>query len=147
LFFIQTVLQILFTRDYTLAVDVTKLLQTIPAQDIDHFVRHMLEIQIGAHLGFLTTIWCIKFSFLFFYRRLASGMPTSKLWVFTCVFSFLAWAGNIIGFFFVCVPLKTYFDSKKKRSFQTKTLLTYFHSFMCQEAKPNKRIIVLNHCS
>ncbi|KAK6496654.1 hypothetical protein TWF481_001644 [Arthrobotrys musiformis] len=112
---IQMVLSCLFTPRYTLLVDTepTKLFAYFgnDAVRLHAFIKRTLEYQIGSHVGFLTSLWLIKFSFLFFYKRLAEGRAWSKLWIFTLAFCVLSYVGNVVGYFFVCIPLSSYFDA------------------------------------
>ncbi|KAK6522612.1 hypothetical protein TWF281_002049 [Arthrobotrys megalospora] len=112
--FIQTILSCLFTPRYTFLTSNTplQLLSTFPSIiDLKAYIKRTLEYQIGSHVGFLTSLWLIKFSFLFFYKRLAEGRRWSKLWIFTFGFCVLSYIGNVVGYFFVCIPLSTYFDA------------------------------------
>lgn len=95
-----------------LTTDLTFLGNLLKNGQFYSYTKRTLGMQIGSHLGFLTALWMIKFSFLLFYKRLAEGRPTSRLWLFTFGFCLLAYIGNVVGFFFVCVPFHTYFDSK-----------------------------------
>ncbi|KAK6344943.1 hypothetical protein TWF718_006893 [Orbilia javanica] len=112
--FTQMILTCLFTPRYTVLVE------TPPEQLVANFssvaglqeyLKRTLEYHIGSHVGFLTSLWLIKFSFLFFYKRLAEGRAWSKLWIFTFAFCALSYIGNIIGYFFVCIPFSSYFDT------------------------------------
>ncbi|KAK6539476.1 hypothetical protein TWF694_009699 [Orbilia ellipsospora] len=111
---IQVVLSCIFTPRYTFLIetpplDIFKILN--PSTTPQEYIKHTLEYQVGSHLGFLTSLWLIKFSFLFFYKRLSEGRAWSRLWIFTFTFCALSYVGNVVGYFFVCVPLKTYFDT------------------------------------
>ncbi|KAK6340378.1 hypothetical protein TWF730_002138 [Orbilia blumenaviensis] len=110
---IQMVLSCLFTPQYTFLVSTPpeKLFSTFGSlAGLNAYIKRTLEYHVGSHLGFLTSLWLIKFSFLFFYKRLAEGRAWSKLWIFTFLFCVLSYIGNVIGYFFVCIPLSTYFD-------------------------------------
>ncbi|KAF3913790.1 hypothetical protein ABW21_db0200448 [Orbilia brochopaga] len=110
---IQVVLCCLFTPRYTFLVNTPQLQIAItlwPQNPLD-YVKLTLEYYIGSYIGFLTALWLVKFSFLFFYKRLAEGRSCSKLWIFTFAFCALSYVGNVIGFFFVCIPFSTYFDT------------------------------------
>ncbi|EPS41719.1 hypothetical protein H072_4399 [Dactylellina haptotyla CBS 200.50] len=111
---VQITLSCIFTPRYTFLIatpprDILAALS--PDTTIQGYIKRTLEYQVGSHLGFLTSLWLIKFSFLFFYKRLAEGRAWSKLWLFTFIFCFLSYIGNVVGYFFVCVPLSTYFDT------------------------------------
>ncbi|KAF3120334.1 hypothetical protein TWF703_002644 [Orbilia oligospora] len=111
---VQMVLSCLFTPRYTVLVEtppekLLEMLGSIP--NFQKYLKRTLEYQIGSHVGFLTSLWLIKFSFLFFYKRLAEGRVWSKLWIFTVVFCALSYIGNVVGYFFVCIPLSSYFDT------------------------------------
>ncbi|KAK6338915.1 hypothetical protein TWF696_009716 [Orbilia brochopaga] len=111
---IQVVLCCLFTPRYTFLVENPDPLQIgllLYPQNPLAYVKLTLEYYIGSYVGFLTSLWMIKFSFLFFYKRLAEGRSCSKLWIFTFVFCALSYIGNILGFFLVCIPFSTYFDT------------------------------------
>ncbi|KAJ6264448.1 hypothetical protein Dda_0594 [Drechslerella dactyloides] len=113
---VQVVLCCLFTPRYTFLVEAPLSIKiSLSPQGLLDYIKLTLEYYIGSYIGFLTALWLVKFSFLFFYKRLAEGRSWSKLWIFTFVFCALSYVGNIIGFFLVCIPFSTYFDTTCQR--------------------------------
>lgn len=74
--------------------------------DAEHMMRCMFAIQ----LLFWTTLYAVKSSLLFLFRRLTVGLPIyEKIWVGVLVFTMLSFIGSIISELTSCKPLSAYF--------------------------------------
>ena len=69
-----------------------------------------LKLQFAIIVLFWTTLWAVKFAFLFFYRQLLKGLPDQMRWwqalvLFTGLTYLSAWVTQLLS----CQPISHYF--------------------------------------
>ena len=69
-----------------------------------------LRLQFAIIVLFWTTLWAVKFSFLFFYKQILQGLPGPMRWwwastLFTIVTYLGAWVTQLLS----CQPISDYF--------------------------------------
>jgi hypothetical protein len=70
----------------------------------------MLRLLFAVTTLFWTVLWSVKFSLLFFFRRLSRGLPSyTKAWWLISVITFLAYVGCIVSQVTSCSSLKAWF--------------------------------------
>ncbi|KAI9820174.1 MAG: hypothetical protein M1827_005796 [Pycnora praestabilis] len=69
-----------------------------------------LQCQFAIIVLFWSCLWCVKFSFLFFYRRLFEGIRKYMVWWWAVfVFTLVAYLGCWVTQLLACDPLSDYF--------------------------------------
>ena len=70
--------------------------------------RMMMKISFAVTAFFWTTLWAVKFSILFFFRKVMIGTAQMKRWWFVCVFTAACFVGCIISEFTSCETLAAF---------------------------------------
>ncbi|KFY04279.1 hypothetical protein O988_00891 [Pseudogymnoascus sp. VKM F-3808] len=72
--------------------------------------NHMMRCMFAIQLLFWMSLYAVKFSLLFLFRRLALGLPLyEKIWTGVVVFTMLSFIGSVITELTSCTPLIAYF--------------------------------------
>src|SRR5579871_2338497 len=72
--------------------------------------EHMLKEFFAIDMVFWATLWCVKFSLLFMFRRLTTGLPRYiAYWYFVMGFSVVALIGAAVSNITACSSMTAWF--------------------------------------
>jgi hypothetical protein len=78
----------------------------------DFFSNYSTAVKLGfaAQIMFYATLWSVKFSLLWMFRRLTAGLPAyDHAWIAIMVFTFATFVGGFVSHFVVCDNMTDWF--------------------------------------
>lgn len=83
-----------------------------PYPGLDHDLVVMLEEFFVVQFFFWLTLWAVKWSLLFMFKRLTNGLPVyTQVWWGVLVFSVLAFIGCCVSNFTSCSSMHAWFNA------------------------------------
>ena len=107
-------------------IDLVESGQLAPYTTIDTDIVTVLKEILCIQIFFWSTLWSVKLSLLFMFRRLTTGISTyTKLWWGVLAFCILSFLGCVISAFESCSSMHAWFSPLGKSPF-TRAFWIYF---------------------